>query len=395
MLPEGWRKLPLCDVAEIRTGIAKNERISGEHIDIPYLRVANVQDGNIDIKEIKSIKIEKNKISRYLLQYGDVLMTEGGDFDKLGRGDVWKEQISPCVHQNHVFAVRPNQNKLNSEFLSALASSNYGRLYFLSCAKRSTNLASINATQLKKFPVILPPLSEQNAIIVVLSIWDKAISTTDILLANSRQQKKALMQQLLTGKRRLPGFTGEWKFPRARKLFKNISIKHRPEETLLAVTQTEGVIPRHLLDRRVVMPDGDVNLYKLVKKGDFIISLRSFQGGLEYSSYQGLVSPAYTVITKCCDIDDMFYKHYFKSALFIGKLAVAVIGIRDGKQISYEDFSCIRLPYPPLDEQRAIATVLDAADREIVLLEQKAARLREEKKALMQQLLTGKRRVRL
>ena len=210
MLPEGWRKLPLCDVAEIRTGIAKNERISGEHIDIPYLRVANVQDGNIDIKEIKSIKIEKNKISRYLLQYGDVLMTEGGDFDKLGRGDVWKEQISPCVHQNHVFAVRPNQNKLNSEFLSALASSNYGRLYFLSCAKRSTNLASINATQLKKFPVILPPLSEQNAIIVVLSIWDKAISTTDILLANCRQQKKALMQQLLTGKRRLPGFTGEW-----------------------------------------------------------------------------------------------------------------------------------------------------------------------------------------
>ena len=229
----------------------------------------------------------------------------------------------------------------------------------------------------------------------ILSTWDKAISTADALLENSRQQKKALMQQLLTGKRRLPGFKGEWRFLQAKKLFTNVSIKHKPDEQLLAVTQDNGVIPRNLLDRRVVMPEGDVSNYKFVKKGNFIISLRSFQGGLEYSGFNGLVSPAYTVIEKSCDLCDIFYKHYFKSTVFIGKLAIAVIGIRDGKQISYDDFACISLPVPPLDEQRAIAAVLDAADREITLLEQKAARLREEKKALMQQLLTGKRRVRV
>lgn len=253
----------------------------------------------------------------------------------------------------------------------------------------------INKNDFSNIYILSPGLKEQQKIGAILSTWDKAISTAEAMLENSRQQKKALMQRLLTGKLRLPGFKGEWCFLQAKKLFNSISIKHRPEEQLLAVTQDDGVVPRALLDRRVVMPEGDVDNYKFVKKGDFIISLRSFQGGIEYSNYNGLVSPAYTIIEKRCDIDDAFYRHYFKSSLFIGKLAIAVIGIRDGKQISYDDFAGIPLPVPPLDEQRAIAAVLDAADREIALLEQKAARLREEKKALMQQLLTGKRRVRV
>src|SRR5690606_11710191 len=107
--------------------------------------------------------------------------------------------------------------------------------------------------------------------------------------------------------------------------------------------------------RRVVMPDGSTQGYKLVVPGNFIISLRSFQGGLEYSSYRGLVSPAYTVLEPIQSIDDEFYKQYYKSYDFIGHLAVAVIGIRDGKQISYEDFSFLKLPYPSLEEQQKIA----------------------------------------
>ena len=111
MVPSGWVKQSLESLAEVRSGLAKGKNGLNDPIAVPYLRVANVQDGKIDLTEIKKIDVEKHKLERYSLKYGDVLMNEGGDFDKLGRGDVWLEQIKPCLHQNHVFAVRPQQEK--------------------------------------------------------------------------------------------------------------------------------------------------------------------------------------------------------------------------------------------------------------------------------------------
>lgn len=159
--------------------------------------------------------------------------------------------------------------------------------------------------------------------------------------------------------------------------------------------QDVGVIPRSSLDRKVVMPEGSTDGYKLVEPGNFVISLRSFEGGLEYSRYAGLVSPAYTVLRSRKPIIDDFYRHYFKSQDFIGRLAVAVIGIRDGKQISYGDFSLLRLPSPPLDEQKFIGDALNKAEAIVDLHTSELAGLRKGKAALMQQLLTGKRRVHL
>jgi type I restriction enzyme S subunit len=130
--------------------------------------VANVQDGYLDLSEVKMIEVALTDIDRYRLQVGDVLLTEGGDLDKRGRGDIWHVQIEVCLHQNHVFAVRPNLNILLSDFLAAQTGSNYGKEYFLTCGKQTTNLASINSTQLKNFPTIVPPMNEQKAIIEIL-----------------------------------------------------------------------------------------------------------------------------------------------------------------------------------------------------------------------------------
>ena len=160
-LPSGWKWKHLEKVAAIQTGIAKNQNSEPETIELPYLRVANVQDGYLDLSEIKNINIHKDKINRYRLENGDVLLTEGGDFDKLGRGAVWEGQIQDCLHQNHVFAVRPDKHQLLPSFLSAQTGSSYGKKYFLRCSKQSTNLASINSSQLKAFPVLLPPFPEQ------------------------------------------------------------------------------------------------------------------------------------------------------------------------------------------------------------------------------------------
>ena len=148
-LPSGWRRVSLGDVAEIRTGLAKGKEVNGDAVTLPYLRVANVQDGFLDLTEVKEISVAEREVERYRLQQDDVLMTEGGDFDKLGRGCVWESPIPTCLHQNHVFAVRTDPDKLLPRFFAHHAASPLGRLYFLSCSKQSTNLASINSTQLK------------------------------------------------------------------------------------------------------------------------------------------------------------------------------------------------------------------------------------------------------
>lgn len=198
-----WPTVALHEVAEIRTGVAKGKKGLKEPVELPYLRVANVQDGHIDLTEVKAIEVEATNIERYALQPGDVLMTEGGDFDKLGRGDVWEGQISPCLHQNHVFAVRPDPSKLNSYYLAALAASDVGRQYFLSCAKRTTNLASINSSQLKAFPVLLPPLAQQEAIAEIVAAANAKVASLKSKQSHYQTLKRGLMQKLLTGEWRV------------------------------------------------------------------------------------------------------------------------------------------------------------------------------------------------
>ena len=108
-LPQGWRELRLKFIASVQTGMAKGKDLAGtETVEVPYLRVANVQDGYLDLNDVATMAVPTADLNRYRLQIGDVLMNEGGDFDKLGRGHVWHGQIDPCIHQNHVFAVRPH-----------------------------------------------------------------------------------------------------------------------------------------------------------------------------------------------------------------------------------------------------------------------------------------------
>jgi type I restriction enzyme, S subunit len=152
---------PLENVAEIRTGLAKGRKADSSTIETPYLRVANVQDGHLDLDEIKQIVVEADRVARYSLKTGDVLMTEGGDLDKLGRGTVWQGEIRECLHQNHVFAVRTDTTRLDPWYLAAVARSPYGRSFFLQNAKRSSNLASVNKTQLSGFQVPLMSLDAQ------------------------------------------------------------------------------------------------------------------------------------------------------------------------------------------------------------------------------------------
>ena len=138
-------------------------------ISLPYLRVANVQDGHIDTTEMKTVAVRVEEISQFQLQAGDVVMTEGGDIGESLARHVWNGSISPCLHQNHIFRVRARRARLNPHYLAAVIAAEYGKRYFMRIAKRTTNLASINKTRLRAFPVPLPPLDEQERIIEILT----------------------------------------------------------------------------------------------------------------------------------------------------------------------------------------------------------------------------------
>ena len=200
---ESWEKRLLSAVSSLQTGLMKGKKYTGKTVELPYLRVANVQDGFLRLDEIKKIDVEEKAISRYSLAVGDVLFTEGGDFDKLGRGTVWEGQIKNCLHQNHIFVVRPNPEVLNPYFLSYQAGSRYGKAYFLSCSKQTTNLASINSTQLKNFPVLIPSIAEQEMIIKLInSFLEKELHAKEVAEAVLDQidlMKKSILARAFRG----------------------------------------------------------------------------------------------------------------------------------------------------------------------------------------------------
>lgn len=201
-VPESWEVVPLEAIAQVRTGIAKGKKDLSQPIQLPYLRVANVQDGHIDLTEVKTIEVEPEAVERYRLRKGDVLMTEGGDLDKLGRGDVWDGSIDPCLHQNHVFAVRAGP-KLLPQFLAAFGGSVRGKKYFLNCAKQTTNLASINSTQLKGLPIPCPTITEQSEIVQRFATVASAKLTAGTALSIAANVRQALMSDLLSGRVRV------------------------------------------------------------------------------------------------------------------------------------------------------------------------------------------------
>ena len=198
--PVSWKVAKLDQIAVVQTGVTKGRKVSDdEGIEIPYLRVANVQDGYLDLSEIKTIIIKKKEIERFALKKGDVLMTEGGDIDKLGRGFMWEGQIDPCVHQNHVFAVRPNPEVVTPKFLTFYVQSSQAKAYFLSVGHRTTNLASINSTKLKALPICVPSLEEQAEMVKILSICDDKIQAIASEVGCHQELFQALLEELMTG----------------------------------------------------------------------------------------------------------------------------------------------------------------------------------------------------
>lgn len=206
-IPNHWDLVSLKRISEIQTGLTLGKTYEGPVIERPYLRVANVQDGHLDLDEVTTIEVPPSVATRVELKANDVLMTEGGDLDKLGRGFLWLGEIEGCLHQNHIFAVRCFNHKLLPRFLTYLTSSQHGRAYFEATGKRTTNLAATNSTKVGLFPIPLPSTTEQGQIVEYL---DEKLSQVQKVQRHLESQietlgayRKSLIHECVTGQRRV------------------------------------------------------------------------------------------------------------------------------------------------------------------------------------------------
>lgn len=215
-VPGHWEVKRLKFISHLQTGLTLGKKHTDEEqgrlVLRPYLRVANVQDGWLDLDHITEVEVLPERIARYELRAGDVLMTEGGDFDKLGRGYVYEGQIDGCLHQNHIFAVRPDARRLDSRFLASMMSCLHGRNYFTKTSQQTTNLASTNATKLGDFPIPLPPMAEQTQIMArvakIAARLDSLTVATESAIARLTEYRQALISAAVTGKINVCGAAG-------------------------------------------------------------------------------------------------------------------------------------------------------------------------------------------
>ncbi len=387
-----WEKKKIGDLSQIVRGGSPrpiDEYITTDANGLNWLKIADVD------KESKYVTLTKERVLPSALSKtrevnpGDLIMSNSMSF-----GRPYILTIKSCIHDGWI-AVTQIDEQASRDYLYYLILSPKSQEYFMDNAAGS-GVQNLNAEIIKLLEVPIPKYSEQQKIADCLTSLDNLITAETQKLDALKTHKKGLMQKLFPAegetvpKLRFPEFRdrGEWMYKNGNLLFEPISNKdHNSDLPILAITQEQGAVPRNLIDYYISVTDKSIESYKVVEVGDFIISLRSFQGGIEYSYYKGICSPAYIVLRKKSDeIHNHFYKYLFKSKRFIKDMNKNLEGIRDGKMVSYGQFSELFLPFPNPLEQKRIADCLSSLDELITAKSRKIETLKAHKKGLMQQL---------
>lgn len=409
MVPNGWNRTTLGEIAEFKNGLNFTKSDKGEAI-----KIVGVGDFK-DFAELRStdlletIYVNNRVRDEELLEDGDLLFVRSnGNKDLIGRCLFFPAVATRLSYSGFTIRGRVNKDFALPEYISLVARSSLMKQQ-ISRNGGGTNISNLSQQILSDVVFLLPPLHEQKKIAKILSTWDQAISTTEQLLANSQQQKKALMQQLLTGKKRLLDkngvrFSGEWKAQRIGSLLKEVK---RPvqwdddsEYHLLSVKRrSEGVVLREILKGSDIL----TKKMNTALAGDFLISkMQVVHGatGLVTEEFNKChISDSYIALRPKDDekIDIAFFSWFSKQKIMYHKAFLCSYGVHIEKMtFNFNMFIKEKVVIPAsLEEQKKISTILSTAEQEISALQKKLAALKQEKQALMQQLLTGKRRVKV
>lgn len=377
-----WEEKKLGEIGDIVTGntpsTANEEFYNGEyHFVSPF-----------DINEQRFFEQTKTTLTKLGFSKGRKIRAGSSLFVCIGStiGKVAQNKID-CITNQQINSIVPSDD-FNDDFVFSLLENHSSKIKMLAAEQA---VPIINKTTFSKYIVLIPTLPEQTKIASFLTAVDDKLSSLKKKKQLLEQYKKGVMQQIFSQQLRFKDDNGEdfedWEDAVGGDIFDSISNKdHNSDLPILAISQEFGAVPREMINYQISVTDKSIESYKVVEIGDFIISLRSFQGGIEYSKYKGICSPAYIILRAKVDINNKFYKYYFKTDFYIQQLCSKLEGIRDGKMISYKYFSEIELPYPSLAEQTKIANFLSAIDEKISHCGVQIEKMEGWKKGLLQQM---------
>lgn len=404
MVPEGWKHGFVKDLANTVMGYAFK---STDFVPdgIPLLRMGNLYQNMLDL-ERNPVFLPKRYLSdfsRFIVRPGDLVMSMTGTMGKRDYGFTVQipDNVPELLLNQRVMKFEPKKDACLEYLLNLFRSEMF--LNYLYSFPGGTKQANLSAKQVQELPVLIPPKAEQKKIAKILSTWDKAITTTEQLLTNSQQQKKALMQQLLTGEKRLAGFKQAWSKVKVSKMG-SISSGGTPDTTKkeywdgginwLTPTDVTSLKSRYVFSTNKTISEKGLknSSAKMLPRGALLICTRATIGAMAISKTEIATNQGFKNLIPNAEfsVEFLYYLFTFNVKELVRKSSGSTF-----LELSKSDFEKLTFLCPCLDEQHKIASVLIAADDAISVQQQKLHYLKQEKKALMQQLLTGKRRVKV
>ncbi|MBI2281097.1 MAG: restriction endonuclease subunit S [Bacteroidetes bacterium] len=397
LIPNDWEVKSMRECCLIKGEYGINASAVQYSENLPtYIRITDIDDdGNYSTFKKASVKDENSE--KFLLNKGDIVFARTGA--TVGKTYLYDERDGKLVFAGFLIRFRPDEKKLLVEHLRNFTQTKPYWDWVKTISMRSGQ-PGINAEEYGSLKLPLPPLPEQKAIASLLSTWDAAIQNNAQLIAQKELYKKWLMQQLLTGKKRLKGFSGEWKEVHIKDISKEVSMRNKTDKqlTVLSCTKYDGLV--HSLEYwgRKIFSD-DISTYKIVPKNHFAYATNHIEeGSIGYQNIldEALISPMYTVFKTDSSVNDDFFYKLLKSHKLIYQYQNRMEGSIDRRGgLRWDAFSIIKIKLPKIEEQTAITKVLQASDKEIQLLKAKTDKLKEQKKGLMQVLLNGKKRLKI
>lgn len=385
VIPQDWEVKRLKNISRVVTGnTPSTSDMANYGNEYFFVSPVDLSENKYIYNTEKKLSLKGYSLSRQI-PAGAVLFTcIGSTIGKMGI------TISPLACNQQINAIICNSD-ISNEYVYYELSNRAKRIKLLAGEQA---VPIINKSDFENSKILLPPLSEQQKIAEVLGTWDKAIEKQTQLIKKLELRKKGLMQQFLTGKKRLPGFSGEWRKVKLGKLFIERNEINKANLPLLSITADRGVIFQSESDKRDISND-DKSKYKHICPNDIgYNTMRMWQGRCALSSLEGIVSPAYTIITPNKDINPYFMEMLFKQPFTIYCFWTHSQGlVNDTLNCKFPDFSQIKVTIPNFEEQNAISQFFKGINHEIELCTQKLNSLLQQKKGLMQVLLTGKKRV--